>query len=119
MTSEERISAALAALDRATLGPWHSLIQSLILGQGGGFFSICGNQLDAYGREVEVCEINDVANGSYDADLIAAAPDLAREVVRLREWQKKAVPYLEGITFTQSKVLYPEVYRLLGEAEED
>ena len=112
MTAHERIEAAIAARDKATPGPW----------------------------DVDVFEGNEiiVANGTFlaklwlrknwdtesNATLIAAAPDLATEVIRLRKWQQEAVRWLEGARATMELVGAPKdmkdtIDRLIAEAQGD
>lgn len=84
-----RITAALEAADKATPGPWE-LFEDIFLTQP--------DIQDRNGRSVATVRLpypmNEVTRSS-NATLIAAAPDLAAEVVRLRKWQSKAVDYLD------------------------
>ena len=85
MTVHERIDAAIAARARATPGPWEALLsKGMVYGHTSGSpVSVSGISWPA-----EPAEANTI--------LIAAAPDLVDEVVRLRAWQHEAVRWLEG-----------------------
>ena len=105
MTTKERINTAIAARDKATPGPW----------------------------DVDVFEGNEiiVANGTFlaklwlrknwdtesNATLIAAAPDLVDEVIRLREWQQEALKWLEREAKEYTILPPPELDRLIAEAK--
>ena len=79
---DNRIEAALAALDKVTPGPW-----SVIYGAGDDYSEVIANPRRLFVADVETKD---------DATLIAAAPDLAAEVIRLRKWQSEAVLKLRG-----------------------
>ena len=75
MNSSDRVEAALAALPKATPGPWHQIRPR----GGNGYFHIDENS------DKHPCgHIATVWSDSPNAILIAAAPDLAAEVIRLR-----------------------------------
>lgn len=71
MNSSDRVEAALAALPKATPGPWHQ----------GPYY-----QTDVESAQGTICECKpfETVRGRTNAILIAAAPDLAAEVIRLR-----------------------------------
>ena len=73
----DRIEAALAALDRAAPGKWMPSMHQAVETE----------KPDGTIKTVCICS-------PIDAILIAAAPDLAAEVIRLRKWQSEAVKWL-------------------------
>lgn len=81
MTSEERIAAALAALDKATPGPWRRVN------------TYCKIADETYVKMQSTTKSVAFIARDVDLTLIAAAPDLAREVIRLREALKTAAKW--------------------------
>ena len=74
----DRVQNAIDVLDKATPGPWYHRGYNKILDEKGNSVALCAARLDI--EEM-------VAN----KNLLAAAPDLATEVIRLRKWQSEAV----------------------------
>ena len=88
MTSNDRIEAALAALDKATPGRWMPSIHQAVETE----------KPDGTIKTVCICS-------PIDATLISAAPDLAAEVIRLRKWQSEAVQYLDdALEYLQNQI---------------
>lgn len=122
MTSNDRIQNAIDALDKVTSGPWcpHYIHDLLRIGR-------------------KSLDITTDCDCLYEPDendtaLIAAAPDLAAEVIRLRKWQSEAVQYLDdAVEYLRNQIAVWEVYgrhkvyqstldninRLIAEAEEE
>jgi hypothetical protein len=95
-------------VETATPGPWtgHKMIHqdhggpmtpeeigeyvcnSVKLGDPSRFLFVSGKHAD--GRSCDVCHTGNGPRGPYNTALIAAAPDLAREVIALREAAWKA-----------------------------
>ena len=82
MTARERIDAAIAARDKATPGPWEVVF---IKDSSFGYV--------IYGDTGDIGRLISHSRGR-DLRLIAAAPDLVDEVIRLRKWQQEAVRWL-------------------------
>ena len=76
----DRITAALEAADKATPGPW--VIYDLT---GVATKSNIG---------IAECWVRKDWDTEANATLIAAAPDMASEIVKLRKWQSEAADYL-------------------------
>jgi len=76
------LSDALAAMDKATTGPW---IAKLCLG---GSYVIDNTLPENKGLVRNIAEVSGHLSTSKDAALIAAAPDMAA-------WIKKALPWVE------------------------
>ena len=98
------IRAALEALDKATPGPWVV----------GGKYTVRTTKSSSDW----ICRVRDIHHrhsdeeDSSNATLIAAAPDMAAEIVKLRKWQSEALPYIEeryGIDLNQIEALEMEV----------
>lgn len=123
MTAHERIDAAIAARSQATPGPWEALLsKGMVYGHTSGSpVSVSGISWPA-----EPAEANTI--------LIAAAPDLVDEVIRLRKWQQEALPWLEEGLVPLLERIYlwygrgreemyrkqlGELTRLIAEAQED
>ena len=121
----DRIEAALAALDKVTRGKW-----KMVAGTN--------DTLPCIVAETNVCvaDLGSILDPeiSANATLIAAAPDLAAEVIRLRKWQNEAVQYLDdALEYLRNQIAVWEVYdrhkvyqsalddinRLIAEAEEE
>ena len=92
----DRIRAVLEAADKATPGPWDAVHVN-----DKGLWCIC----KAVNGVV-------ISPSTDNASLIAAAPDMAAEIVKLRKWQSEALPYIEeryGIDLNQIEALEMEV----------
>ena len=129
MTAQERIDAAIEALPQATPGPWKA---ELCLG---GSYVIDNTLPENGGKVRRIAEVYGHLSTPSDASLIAAAPDLVDEVIRLRKWQQEALPYLHkeieqcknvlGIGIceceecTVAKIRGKQLNRLIVEAQED
>ena len=79
----DHIEAALAAMDKVTPGPWCSHYIHDLLRIGRKSLDITTDCDCLYEPD------------ENDATLIAAAPDLAAEVIRLRKWQDDAFCHVE------------------------
>lgn len=114
MTAHERIEAAIAARDKATPGPLKVVFKGTI-----DKYTV-EKQEGGVHKQLAYC-------GYSDARLIAAAPDLVDEVIRLRKWQSEATEWLQidkkRIENEENcKVLQPYIDwldRLIAEAQED
>ena len=84
----DRIEAALEAADKATPGPWAEPYYNDYPGDQGWW--VHNGKEGASEYAVAVTFVGN-PRAEHDATLIAAAPDLADEVVRLRDWQQRAV----------------------------
>ena len=97
-----RITAALEAADKATPGPWVV----------GGKYTVRTTKSSSDW----ICRVRDIHHrhsdeeDSSNATLIAAAPDMAAEIVKLRKWQSEAVEQLKAI----QKLINPKV-RIFGQ----
>lgn len=92
MTARERIDAAIAARDKATPGPLEVVFKGTI-----GKY-VVEKQESGVHRQLAYC-------GLSDALLIAAAPDLVDEVIRLR---KEVVEYQMALAGAEALVLSHE-----------
>ena len=126
----DRIEAALAAADKATPGPWAEPYYNDYPGDQGWW--VHNGKEGASEYAVAVTFVGN-PRAEHDATLIAAAPDLAAEVIRLRKWQSEAVPYLHkeieqckavlGIGIcecevcTAARIRGQQLTRLIAEAE--
>ena len=113
MTTHERIEAAIAARDKATPGPWKA---ELCLG---GSYVIDNTLPETRGKVRRIAEVYGHLSTPSDARLIAAAPDLVDEVIRLREWQQEALKWLEREAKEYTILPPPELDRLIAEAKGD
>ena len=101
-----RITAALEAADKATPGPWVV----------GGKYTVRTTKSSSDW----ICRVRDIHHrhsdeeDSSNATLIAAAPDMAAEIVKLRKWQSEAVKLIDGCLAMPSEL----ADRLIKEAEE-
>lgn len=137
MTSNDRIEAALAALDKVSPGEWGTISNSVDI--------LTKYQKSAHQESAQVVSkidslvwlvatMNPKEPAIANATLIAAAPDLAAEVVRLREWKDDAFCHVEisrnylstelktmkddgSGAIDQLKQLKDEADRLIAEAE--
>ena len=121
MTAHERIDAAIAARDKATPGPWKA---ELCLG---GSYVIDNTLPETRGKVRRIAEVYGHLSTPSDARLIAAAPDLVDEVIRLRKWQEEALPYLNialarlkpsHLDFIRFNDAIDDINRLIAEAKE-
>ena len=94
----DRIRAVLEAADKATPGPWDAVHVN-----DKGLWCIC----KAVNGVV-------ISPSTDNASLIAAAPDMAAEIVKLRKWQSEAVKLIDGCLAMPSEL----ADRLIKEAEE-
>ena len=112
------IRDALSALPQATPGPWKA---ELCLG---GSYVIDNTLPENRGKVRRIAEVYGHLSTPSDASLIAAAPDLVDEVIRLRKWQQEALPYLKG-SATIMKLLgalgdqITTLDRIIAEAQEE
>ena len=96
-----RITAALEAADKATPGPWVV----------GGKYTVRTTKSSSDW----ICRVRDIHHrhsdeeDSSNATLIAAAPDMAAEIVKLRKWQSEAVRWLQAVS--EDAARYLEIYR--------
>lgn len=122
MTSKERIDAAIAALEKATPGPWKA---ELCLG---GSYVIDNTLPENGGKVRRIAEVYGHLSTPSDARLIAAAPDLVDEVIRLRKLLSGAVEMLghqnmyffsTGFDEEEYQINLEKIRRLIAEAQED
>ena len=103
----DKITAALDALDKATPGPW---VAELCLG---GAYVIDNTLPENKGKVRHIAEVWGPLATPANAALIAAAPDLAAEVIRLRKWQSEAMKLIDGCLAMPSEL----ADRLIAEAK--
>lgn len=110
----DRVQNAIDVLDKATPGPWYHRGYNKILDEKGNSVALCAARLDI--EEM-------VAN----KNLLAAAPDLATEVIRLRKWQSEAVGMLKNenlylfkgsLSEKEYQINLDTMDRLIAEAQE-
>ena len=102
-----RITAALEALDKATSGEWATIIN---YADGPGGHQESAQVVTKIDSLVWlVATMNPKENARSNATLIAAAPDMAAEIVKLRKWQSEAVRWLQAVSEDAAK--YLEIYR--------
>ena len=92
-----RITAALEAADKATPGPWVV----------GGKYTVRTTKSSSDW----ICRVRDIHHrhsdeeDSSNATLIAAAPDMAAEIVKLRKWQSEAVEWVQQAAANRSSLI--------------
>ena len=84
-----RIRAVLEAADKATPGPWDAVHVN-----DKGLWCIC----KAVNGVV-------ISPSTDNASLIAAAPDMAAEIVKLRKWQSEAVEWVQQAAANRSSLI--------------
>lgn len=89
MTTKERINTAIAARSQTTPGEW--TIRKRVDNSGDYPFPDYDILAVAEWGPQGVAEAH---QNPFNAALIAAAPDLVDEVVKLRKWQREAMPWL-------------------------
>lgn len=123
MTAHERIEAAIAALEKATPGEW--TIRKRVDNSGDYPFPDYDILAVAEWGPQGVAEAH---QNPFNAALIAAAPDLVDEVIRLRKWQSEAVGILKSdnlylfkgsLSEKEYQINLDTMDRLIAEAQED
>ena len=87
----DRIQNAIDALDKATPGPW----QAYWVKDNSASYPVLHIAKKSTMKDLCVFEKKHAPIGE-DMLLIAAAPDLAAEVIRLRKWKSKVLKRMEG-----------------------
>ena len=84
----DRITAALEAADKATPGKWE--VVEDVFGEHPDIRDSEGRLIATVRREFPMSE----ERRTHNAKVLAAAPDMAAEIVKLRKWQSEAADYL-------------------------
>lgn len=114
MTAKERIEKAIEARSQAKPGPWKFVHGNKIIDNSGEVVAMVAGKWKQ--DEMEA-----------NRNIIAAAPDLVDEVIRLRKWRSEAVGILENenlylfkdsLSEKEYQINLEKIRRLIAEAQE-